>query len=296
MSDSWNDTRMGSGFEEVGVGYKDPRLHVMFQPAAASVLPAGRDAEWPYKGITGGSYIAGGKTPRQDFSKVSANFQQPNWNIKPLLHASEVNFALAEAKLRGWTGSQATKSAKEYYEDGVRRSWEFWQGFQNSGHRMIRNYDVEAYLNDDTSMPLAKIEDPFDSRNNYDSRMTDPRAYTIKWRDDVDKEFQLERIITQKWLAAWNNANEVWSDHRRTGYPKLNFNAKNDKNPNFGAVADNDFLKRMPFAQRDIDVNSSGVVEATKKLPAPSTDLITTPLWIHTPWVDHANPDNKLPN
>ena len=297
MSESWGDTRMGSALEEVLVGYKDPRAHVWFQPADASVLPAGRDPEWPYKGISGGSLLPNNAKERMSFSKVSTNFQQPNWNMKMYLDAAEINFALAEARLRGWSGSIENNTVQYYYENGVKRSWEFWQGKQLAGHKMMRDYSVDTYLNDATSKPLARIVDPLDGGDNsYDSRMTDPEAYTVKWRDDVSKEKQLERIITQKWIAAYNNANEVWSDHRRTGYPKLNFNIKNDKNPLFGAVADNDFLKRMPFAAQDIGVNAAHAAGIpASKLPAPGLDLITTALWIHTPWVDHSNPNNNLP-
>ena len=34
-------------------------------------------------------------------------------------------------------------------------------------------------------------------------------------------EENLERIITQKWIALFPNGIESWSEHRRTGYPKL---------------------------------------------------------------------------
>ena len=299
MSESWNDTRMGAGLEEVLVGLKDPRAHAWFQPAEAAVIPAGRDAEWPYKGVSGGSFISSGKGQREAFSRVSNNFAQPNWNIKMYIDAAEVNFALAEARLRGWSGSIQNNTVQYYYEEGVKRSWEFWQDMQKggkNGHKMMEDYDVDAYLNDDTSMPLPNIVDVFDARNNYTSRMIDPDAYTVKWNDGVGPERKLERIILQKWIAAYNNANEVWSDHRRTGYPKLSFNRKNDKNTTVGVVEDNDFLKRMPFTATDKNVNLAFDPELQlpqSKLGGP--DLINTPLWIHTPWVDHSNPDNKLP-
>ena len=292
MSNSWNDTRMSAAMEEVLVGYKDPRAHVLFQPADASVLPAGRDPEWPYKGIASASYVTI-KDERTPCSRVSENFAQP-YNERLLLDAAEVNFALAEARLRGWTGTQTNGSVQFYYEEGVKRSWEYWQSNQRVGHRMIADYSVGAYLADDTSMPLEEYVDPKGvSDNSYKSRMIDPEAYTIKWKDGINKEKQLERIMTQKWIAAYQNANEIWNDHRRTGYPKLHFNPKNDSSPQHGTIEKNDFIKRMLFASRDIEVNPAHVAGIpAQKLGGP--DLISTPLWIHTPWVDHNNPDNSL--
>ena len=44
---------------------------------------------------------------------------------------------------------------------------------------------------------------------------------TPKWDSSVSTEEQLERIITQKWIALYPNGQEAWSEIRRTGYPKV---------------------------------------------------------------------------
>jgi hypothetical protein len=37
----------------------------------------------------------------------------------------------------------------------------------------------------------------------------------------VEYDGTLERIINQKWIASWSNAQEAWYDYRRTGFPVL---------------------------------------------------------------------------
>ena len=278
MSESWNDTRMSAGHEEVLIGYKDPRLAKWWQPVAANfatlypnyVFP---DPNFKFKGIASGSYITA-KDDRIPYSKATTYWRDVRERM--LLDASEVNFILAEAALRGWNVS---KTAGEYYEDGIRRSMERWG---------VTAAEITTYLADNTSKPLQNYIDPADSRNNYTSRMD----ITIKWEDGVGigNEEKLERIMMQKWIACFNNANEIWSDHRRTGYPKLHFNPKNDSGETWGTIADNDFLKRMPYVQRERLNNPA--YDRNSALLGSGGDKISTPLWIHTPWVDHNSPSN----
>ena len=258
ISESFDDTRMGAGMEEFLLGYNDPRLTKWFQPVVATNAHLyANHPDKPYKGIASGSYL-NKKDDRVPFSKVSTYFSTVNY--RRFLTASEVNFALAEAALRGWA---VPKTAKEYYEDGVRASFAEWGA---SG--------VDVYLADDTSLPIDYV-DPIDSRNSYQTRST----ITIKWDELASNEENLERIITQKWIDAFTNANEVWSDHRRTGYPKLHYNPKNDSSPERGVIAADDFLKRMPFVNYEKINNAAGVADATTKLEG--QDLISTRLWIH---------------
>ena len=43
-------------------------------------------------------------------------------------------------------------------------------------------------------------------------------AVSVKWADDGN---ELERIITQKWIAMYPEGCEAWAEQRRTGYPRL---------------------------------------------------------------------------
>ena len=327
MSASWGDCRMGSGFEEVLVGFEDPRIHVFFRnvdtqgnPSSAAqsvkfkntfendsllgVYP-GKYVKYifpkpafRYKGIAPGAYLDNDKI-RDCYSSAGAfhNVLTDSYRKRPILLASEVNFLLAEAKLRGWTGTLLNKSVQEFYEEGIRQSFAEW-GVTDAAA-------ITAYINNDTKMPID-YDDPADyhflrtipatstapasdviiqnsiigSSNSYETRMKDPDAYTIKWKDGIDRELQLERIMTQKWIAGFQNSYEVWSDFRRTGYPKLTTPSMNNSNQVWGIIPNGEFIKRVPFVEKERLVNTAGVAEATRKLPS-GENLISSRLWIH---------------
>jgi hypothetical protein len=167
----------------------------------------------------------------------------------------------AEAALRGWDGAG---DARTNYEEGVMASFADW----GAG-------GVDAYLADANSTPMDYV-DPKDARNNFTSRS----SVTVAWNEADSDELKLEKIITQKWINNFTNANEAWADHRRTGYPKLPYNSKNDSSEDWGVVADDDFLRRMPFINNERNNNKEGVADATQKLGGP--DEIGTRLWWDT--------------
>lgn len=258
----WGDTRMGSGMESFGVGLKDNRIASYFAPAADKTLYPDHPA-WPYKGIHSGAYLDA-KDQRLTYSTINESFKSVT--SRRYFTYSEVCHLKAEAALRGWAGAG---DAKTNYENGVRASFADW----GAG-------GVDAYLADNTSKPIDYV-DPKDSRNNWTSRSD----VTVAWNDADSNERKLEKIITQKYLNNFTNALETWVDHRRTGYPKLPYNTKNDSSADWGVIAKDDFIKRMPFINGERDNNQAGVADATTKLGGP--DNIATRLW----W-DTGNPNN----
>jgi len=111
---------------------------------------------------------------------------------------------------------------------------------------------------------------------------------SIKWDESADPEKKLERIMMQKWIGAFVNSNEMWSDFRRTGYPKLHYNPLNHSVEAYGIIATDaggktiDFNKRELFIERERLNNAEGIKETEKKMSGP--DKISTVLWIHSPW------------
>ena len=303
MSNNWNDSRMGAGMEEVLVGYKDPRAHVWFNQVGdftsgtalnarqldslRTILTPGREDGWHFKGIAGAAILSGGKDARIPYSYISRNFNTSGFlgGHRKILDAAEVRFILAEAVLRGWNvtniapknSSISGMTAKEFYEDGVRLSWE------ENRATTINGRTVEVYLNDDTSLPIDYV-DPKEPRNSYQTKMTDLRIHTIKWDEDLGREEKLEKIMIQKWINSFLHASEMWSDHRRTGYPKLHDNIKNDSNETWGRIQPGDVLMRFPMVERERLNNpayASGKIQA--KI-GPQGDKITQHLWIHPNW------------
>ncbi len=253
----WGDTRMGAGMESFMVGLKDNRIGKIFAPATDdSLYPEHPD--WPYKGIRSGAYLDS-KDQRLTYSTPNESFKSAE--SRRLLSYAEVCFAKAEAALRGWSGAG---DAKTCYEDGVRASFASWKAD-----------GADAYLADATSTPIDYV-DPKESRNNFTSRSD----ITVAWDEADSNERKLEKIITQKWLNDFNNGNEPWVDHRRTGYPMLPYNAKNDSNADWGVIPADQFLKRMIFSINERNNNASGIADATTKLGG--SDLISTRLWWDT--------------
>lgn len=256
---NWGDTRMSATMESVLIGYEDARIEKYFDPATDdSLYPDHPD--WPYKGIRNGAELVA-KDDRLTYSTINTAFL--GFTERRCLTASDVIFTLAEAALRGWT---TPMTAQQYYEDGVRASFAEW----GAG-------GVEDYLLDDAKLPID-YDDPkaAGAVNDFISRMD----VTVKWDDAADPEVKLDKIITQKWISSVHNTIEVWVDHRRTGYPKLPYNYQNDSNADWGIIADDDFLRRVPFTNGERDNNPDGVAAATSDLGGP--DEIGTRLWWDT--------------
>jgi hypothetical protein len=255
----WDDTRMGDGMESILVGLKDGRLPVYFQPASDNTLYADHPA-YPYKGIRNGAFL-NSKSDHMPCSKINTSFNTTA--TRRYMTAAEVSFLKAEASLRGWAGAG---DAKTNYENGVRLSYADWGAT-----------GVDAYLADATSKPI-NFNDPIDARNSFTSRST----VTVAWNEADSKELKLEKIITQKWIDGFTNALEAWVDFRRTGYPKLPYNAKNDSNADWGVIGATDFIKRMPFVNGERSNNAAGVADAVSKMGTGAKDDIATRLWWDT--------------
>jgi hypothetical protein len=257
---SWGDTRMDAGMESFLVGLKDNRISSFFQAATDATLYTDHP-DWPYKGVRSGALL-NSKDDRQSYSMINANFATVT--SRRFFTAAEVDFCLAEAALKGWSGAG---TAQTNYESGVKASFTDWGAT-----------GVDAYLADATSTPID-YNDPKATGdvNDFVSRS----SVTVKWDETLTNEEKLEKIITQKWIDGFTNSIEVWCDHRRTGYPKLPYNYKNDSSSDWGIIAKDDFLRRMPFVSAEKTSNPLGVADAIKKLST-AKDEIGVRLWWDT--------------
>ena len=254
---SWNDTRMSATMESVLVGYKDPRIEKFFEPATVDVKKYPNpyvDPKYPYKGIMASADLVGGRNIRTPYSTISKSFKTVKKRI--VFAATEVLFLKAEAALRGWTGAG---SAKDNYENAVKASFAQW----GAG-------GVDTYLANDTNLPINYVDvvaperesDKKTDYNNFNSRI----KIHVKWNDADTNEVKLEKIITQKWISFFTNSLEAWVDHRRTGYPKLPYNARNNSNQDFGVIRKDDFIRRMPYWNNEINDNPKGVESGVSNL------------------------------
>jgi hypothetical protein len=244
---NFTDIKMGANMESFLSGYKDPRLPKYFNLATDGL----------YHGVRNGITI----TNKADyangpFSPLNVTANTPIVWFNP----AEVYFLRAEGALRGWNmGSDA----KTLYETGVRTSYTV------SGVATA----ADTYLADATSIAAA-YSDSKNSGNNIGAASTLLSKITIKYDATASTETNLERIITQKWIAMFPDGQEAWSEFRRTGYPKVFPVVVNNSG---GIISTTTQIRRLPFPTTEYQNNASGVAQATTLLAGP--DNGNTKLW-----------------
>lgn len=93
---------------------------------------------------------------------------------------------------------------------------------------------------------------------------------TIAWAPGADNfEENLERIITQKWIAIFPLGVEAWSEHRRTGYPRL-MPVVADKSGGGVDVAQG--ARRLPYPVEEYQQNNTNLQAAIQMLDAEQTN------------------------
>ena len=228
INEGWGEVFMGATMESVLVGYNDPRLMKYYKKAVGGDITDKKGnlliaEKFPiagtYKGVPQGTGIVVKDEHRYRLHSQSTITKQTD---AVLMTAAEVWFLRAEAALRGWS----SEPVKDCYEKGITISCQQW------------GVDVEGYLTS-TATPVDYV-DAFDAKFNMSALIT----VTPKWDVAATPEEQLERIITQKWIACYPEGCEAWTEQRRTGYPKLFKVFEN----NSGEVIDTQIgIRRLPY-------------------------------------------------
>ena len=168
------EVRMSASMDAYMNGYGDPRLAAYFKPAAIDGLFHGVRL-----GITTsvwtryvGEYIS------------NLNVDESNTEIV-WVTAAESYFLRAEGALRGWSMGG---SAQELYELGIAVS------FEENKVTGAGNYIADAI-----STPIPFTDNAEGSSFNAPA----PSEITIAWDEVAGFETNLERIITQKWIALY---------------------------------------------------------------------------------------------
>ncbi|WP_298071826.1 SusD/RagB family nutrient-binding outer membrane lipoprotein [uncultured Bacteroides sp.] len=219
-------------------GYNDPRRAAYFNQVEI-------DGEDVYFGLRAGSGMS-----RTD---IESKISRPKVNTDddyPLLTASEVAFLRAECAYM-WPGFEE-RTAEDFYREGIRLSFEQW-----------KVQGVDTYL--ECSEGPSRYEDYVGSENA--SLATD---VDVKWEADGN---ELQRIITQKYIAMYPLGHETWCDYRRTGFPVfLPVFSKVPSEYN-GLVV----LNRVIFSKEEAKNNTANLNEALTMLSGP--DDFATKLW-----------------
>ncbi len=249
----WGDYRAAADIVCYMNGYNDPRRAAYF---TASSYPAQTYAGWR-RGTAMADSNGGAKCSNMNVATTDPMY----W-----MNASEAMFLKAEGALRGWNMGGLT--AKEYYEEGVKLSFSQWGA-----------KGVEAYLADNTSSPDSYTDL---SGKGYDASISG--AVSIAWEESATLEKNLERIITQKWIANWKATGvEAWAEFRRTGYPRL---LTAGTNLSGGVIAEEGYARRLNYPVNEKTSNGDNYKRAVSTLLG-GADNMATRLW----W--DCNPNTK---
>ena len=165
-------------------GYEDPRRDKYFIKS-----------EWEgidYVGIRRGIEIPSLNTIGRKYSGVK--FENDAETPLYWMNAAEVAFLKAEAKaVFGMNMGPGT--AKDFYEEGVRLSFEQW-GVTGAAEYLAGTTLPQTYIDPNGGVNSDK--------NNSLSQLG------VAWDDSASKAQMQERIITQKWIANWQLGNEAW--------------------------------------------------------------------------------------
>lgn len=242
------DSRIAADITAYMNGYNDPRREKYFTQSTFTEADGVGNG---YYGIRLGTEPIPSETAHKYSNMNVAANSKLVW-----MTAAEVAFLRAEGALRKW---DMGGTAESFYKQGIELSFDQWGA---SG--------ADSYLQDNNSLP-ALYKDPLGTYSYNGSQPT----VTIKYDESAAFEKNLERIITQKWIAIFPLGNEAWAEFRRTGYPRLMTAAVNK---NKTEVPEGTFPRRLPYPQDEYKDNGINVQNALQDLH-PSSDRMSSKVW-----------------
>jgi len=227
------DHRIAADITSFMNGYADPRRASYFNESAFS----------------GGGYVGlrnGIRIPDDERINRYSRYNVTASTSLMWMNASEVAFLRAEGALRGWAMGG---DARSLYEQGIAMSF---ARFNLQG--------AEAYCAD-------RYMQPADYRDSGGLGHSAPAqsSVTIAWNDAGAGAFEenLERIITQKWIANFPLGAEAWNDYRRTGYPYI-FPAYDNRSTQ--GVTKERGQRRLRFSLNEYETNRAHVQAAASMI------------------------------
>jgi hypothetical protein len=232
--------------------YQDYRLFALAEPCKAKIEAGVPENEWDaYGSVDPSMKYTEEIIPLRGSGNVSLinnRFFEIQSGQPCIKHGfAEMNFILAEARLRGWI---STGDANTYYLNGIRASLQFTAQHtptQYAHGRPITNDWIETFL-----------QQP-------DLQLTG---------NELSQE-NLNKIITQKYVDAFmHDTYNSYYEYRRTGFPVLPVNPETNRN----TVPDKMPLRWM-YSNDEYNYNRDNVQEAVQRQFNGNDDVNET-MWI----------------
>ncbi len=240
------EARMSASMDAYLNGYADPRRPAFFTTAD----------DGNFHGVRQG-IVTTTWTPYTGTKISNLNMNTSGTQIV-WMTAAEAYFLRAEGALRGWSMGG---TAQDMYNQGINAS------FVENG---LTASQAATYAANNTLTPIPFTDNSGQSGNNAAA----PSTITIAWNAADNFETNLERIITQKWIAMYPDGPEGWAEFRRTGYPKLLPVVSNNSNGTINTAIQ---IRRIPYPQSEYNNNKTGVQSGISALGGP--DGGGTKLW-----------------
>lgn len=265
ISSVWKDTRLNASFENLLRRMNSPMLAKWFDKNYDDIkdlkgnIAMGRQSE--IIGIRAGLTMEprSSSNPYDAFSPVSTSYAQ---RPVTLMKVVEVLFLQAEAAIRWGEDFTDGMPAQLLYEDAIYRS------FKDEG---VADDVYFEYIGQVAPKNIDYV-DPHDSYNNKAGIVT----IGVAWDDNDSRELQLEKIMTQKYIANYPMGLEAWTDIRRTGFPRI-FSVVDDDGD--GSIPEGDIIRRIPYPIND-DSDRNDII--TSAIPLLGRDEQGTRLWWDT--------------
>jgi len=262
----WSDVPAGSGNSFVKSNYtmlstnlidplkglKDKRLFYFAKPSPVKITAGLTQSDYnAYIGAEPSNAFSALQTMRvgKDYSDINNRYVQLV-NAEPVSVFSywDLQFALAEATIRGWISGT---TAQTYYASGINSSMKFVAAYTPDLVDYHHNMKMdEAYI---SAYPLTP---------------------GVVLTGSIEQ--QIEQVITQKYLANFLQGSKYlgWFENRRTGYPKFILNTTtNLNNPS------TKFPLRWLYPSDELDYNSDNVSSAIQSQYGGSDD-VNQQMWL----------------
>lgn len=190
-----------------------------------------------------------------------------------VMKASEVYFALAEAKLYGLLPASFSGTANSYYQKGIDAAIEWAKWFYDLTAPQIPALMIDYIHNPEYSAGAQWTQSDVDQYLDY-KKIKDAEIAAFKatpiYTLSGSQEQQLEMIINQKIVALYPDEFQGWNEYRRTGYPRVAI-ANDNSSALKGKVP-----RRQPWPTREEQINGASYPEALARY---GTDSKLTKMW-----------------
>lgn len=239
---SWSGYYMDNTFIERMREREDPRI-VLYASQTYNASQAGLDL-LDFDSYAGGipnapygdaiALVAAG-----EISAINSRYRtEATCEPTMIMGYAELQQVLAEAVVRGWISG----SAKDYYEAGIRASFNFYETYATGYTSYVNSDMADAYI----------------------------AGENVNFAAATTTDEQIERIIMQKYIVTFYQGNwDSFYEQRRTGYPE------------FDTVAGTEIPNRWMYPSSEGYYNSENVNAAiTSQYGANNDNILGKPWWL----------------